>query len=68
MSRIYGGIHYMSANLQGLDAGASIGEWDGSPLPAPEIVTGPGTDHAREMGSRPDAVTTPFLCYRLASK
>jgi hypothetical protein len=27
MSRIYGGIHYMSANLQGLDAGASIGEW-----------------------------------------
>jgi hypothetical protein len=27
MSRIYGGIHYMSANLHGLDAGASIGEW-----------------------------------------
>jgi hypothetical protein len=27
LSRIYGGIHFMSANLNGLDAGAGIGEW-----------------------------------------
>jgi hypothetical protein len=27
MSRIYGGIHYLSANLHGLKAGHDIGEW-----------------------------------------
>jgi membrane-associated phospholipid phosphatase len=27
LSRIYGGIHFMSANERGLEAGASIGAW-----------------------------------------
>jgi hypothetical protein len=27
LSRIYGGIHFMSANLHGLEAGIDIGEW-----------------------------------------
>ena len=27
MSRIYGGIHFMSANIGGLEAGAEIGHW-----------------------------------------
>ena len=27
MSRIYGGIHFRSANEDGLQAGSSIGEW-----------------------------------------
>jgi hypothetical protein len=27
VSRLYGGIHFRSANEDGLDAGISIGEW-----------------------------------------
>ena len=27
MSRLYGGIHFRSANEDGLQAGISIGEW-----------------------------------------
>jgi len=27
LSRIYGGIHYMSANRAGLDSGAALGEF-----------------------------------------
>ena len=27
MSRIYGGIHFHSANVDGLQAGSNVGEW-----------------------------------------
>ena len=30
VSRLYGGIHFRSANEDGLQAGISIGEWTGS--------------------------------------